>query len=178
MISSSRSLLSTALAPTSGAEPRCHAWCLPGPQPNHGALSALAALPQRGELRQRRARARHGTVTSAAYGSSVDLTSWSSPSDRGSPLDFQLNGSYVAGARGRTRGIVHFVGGAFAGANPQLTVRKTSGSQRSLSMPVAVRTQFVLDRSDSIPQGCIMIVAVVKCMPADSNSASPLYVPT
>jgi len=54
----------------------------------------------------------------------VDLSSWSSSGgDRGAPLDFRLDGSHVAGARGRPRGIVHFVGGAFAGANPQLTVR-------------------------------------------------------
>ena len=112
-----------ALVSTPASEPRCRAWCLPGPQPDCNAVSASRTVSQRREPQEWRASSRHGTVTSAAYGSSVDLSSWSSPSDRGSPLDFELNGSFVAGARGRPRGIVHFVGGAFAGANPQLTVR-------------------------------------------------------
>ena len=124
MFVSAKFLASGALAPTLGLEPRCRACCLPGPQPDSSAVSIARTVSSRHEPQQRRARSRHGTVTSAAYGSSVDLTSWSSPSDRGSALDFQLNGSYVAGARGRPRGVVHFVGGAFAGANPQLTVRE------------------------------------------------------
>ena len=125
MFASVNSLPSGVLAPTSGPEQRCHAWCLPGlSQPDSSAVSSTRPACQRRGPKQRLVRSRHRSVTSAAYGSSVDLTSWASPSDRGSPLDFQLNGSYVAGARGRPRGIVHFVGGAFAGANPQLTVRE------------------------------------------------------
>lgn len=116
------------LAATCGATRR-HAWCLPGQQRGSAAASALrTSAPQQGEQDQRRATAgRRSTATCAAYGSSVDLSSWSSAGDRGAPLDFRLDGSHVAGARGRPRGIVHFVGGAFAGANPQLTVRTFFG---------------------------------------------------
>lgn len=72
----------------------------------------------------------HAPPISAVSSGAVDLSGWSAPGPRGAggatqsaPLDFQLNGSSVSGARGRPRGVVHFLGGAFAGATPQLTVR-------------------------------------------------------
>ena len=76
-----------------------------------------------------RHRAARTTPVSAVSSGSVDLSGWAAPNPRGAagasqstPLDFQLNGSSVSGARGRPRGVVHFLGGAFAGATPQLTV--------------------------------------------------------
>lgn len=74
-------------------------------------------------------RSGHVAAIRAVSSGRVDLSDWSQPSGfRGTgvprydaQLDFQLNGSFISGARGRPQGVVHFLGGAFAGATPQLT---------------------------------------------------------
>lgn len=104
---------------------RCAHAPAPRAEPHNAPLlsSRRHSVPARG-------RATLAAFTSAVSSGAVDLSGWSGPSGptgaggtpQSAPLNFQLNGSSVASARGRPRGIVHFLGGAFAGATPQLTV--------------------------------------------------------
>lgn len=85
-----------------------------------------------------RGRSTRTPTTASASSYEVDLSSWSDaggtrgPSTRSTAQDFQLNGCFVSGARGRPQGVVHFCGGAFAGATPQLTVLPLSSRSVTL----------------------------------------------
>ncbi|KAK9806903.1 hypothetical protein WJX72_006952 [[Myrmecia] bisecta] len=50
----------------------------------------------------------------------ASLTSWGSVPESEATLQFEVAGAHVSAPVGRPRGIVHFIGGAFAGAAPQL----------------------------------------------------------